>query len=77
MSVSDLLTGNVLPGPGPESKVTGCSGRECYPDLKAGSGGLLSHQIKLRTNAMLRRRKPALIALYEKTYIVLGVSVKH
>lgn len=26
MSVSDLLTVNALTGPGPDSKVTGCSG---------------------------------------------------
>lgn len=37
MSVSDLLTVNAFTGPGPDSKVTGCSGRECYPDLQGGT----------------------------------------
>lgn len=66
MSVSDLRTVNALTGPDPDSKVTGCSGRECYPDLQAGSGCLFSNQTRLRTHAMLRRGEPGLMTLFMK-----------
>lgn len=69
MSVSDLLTVNAFTGLGPDSKVTGCSGRECYPDLQAGSGCLLPPWTKLRPNARLRRREPTLTALFMKSHI--------
>lgn len=69
MSVSDLLTVNALTGPGPGSKVTGCSERECYPDLQTGSECLFSKQTRLRTHAMWRRGEPGLMALFMKRLI--------